>query len=114
MAHISFCYKQECAELPLSLIDLLETNANMLHREVREKLFQAIILLRNKDMIDPVLVIKLCFKLLSLTQDKTLRTSLGDYLFNDIKTINQKSQNHALNHRVQALLFNIVKEVGDR
>jgi hypothetical protein len=60
-------------------------------------------------MIDPLLVIKLSFRLFAVN-DKTLRISLGDYIVNDIKLINQKKQNEKLNRAIQALLFGIVSE----
>lgn len=110
MSHVASCYKSDCTELPVELMELLETQASVLHADVRTKLFQAIIMMRNRNLIDPVVVIKLCFKLFAATTDKTLRQTLGDYLINDIKSINSKKQNDSLNRRVQALLFNVVKE----
>lgn len=39
--------------------------------------------------------------------------ALGDYIINDIKTINQKKNNDKLNRAIQAFLFTIVtEEVG--
>jgi len=109
VSHVSVCYKEECEKIPVALLELLETHANVLHPDVRAKLLQAAIMLRNKGMIDPLLLIKLAFKLLSVT-DKTLRISLVEYVFNDIKTINQEKQNNKLNRSIQAFLFTVVEE----
>jgi len=87
----------------------LEQHATTLHLDVRSKLFQALILLRNKGMIDPLILLRLAFKLFSVP-DKTLRASLGEYIFNDIKSINANKRNDKLNRNVQAVLFGIVAE----
>lgn len=109
MSHVAFCYKEECDSLAPSVMELLETHATILHTDVRAKLFQALIMLRNKGLIDPLILIKLSFKLFSVN-DKTLRLSLVEYIYNDIKTINQQKQNDKLNRGIQAFLFSIVEE----
>ena len=95
----------------MHLLTLLETQAAVLCAEVREKLFQAIVMLRNKEVLDPLVVIRLSFKLLSVP-DKVLRTQVGEFLFRDIKSINQKRRDDKLNKSVQALLFQVVAEDG--
>jgi protein SDA1 len=60
-------------------------------------------------MIEPLVLLKLAFKLFSVP-DKTLRSSLGEYIFNDIKSINANKRNEKLNKNVQAMLFGIVAE----
>jgi protein SDA1 len=109
MSHVAVCYKEECENLAPSVMELLETHANILHTDVRAKLLQACIMLRNKGMIDPLNLIRLAFKLFSVN-DKTLRSSLVEYVFNDIKTINQQKQNDKLNRSIQAFLFSIVED----
>jgi protein SDA1 len=109
MSHVAACYKEECVHIPLALLELLEKNASTLHIEVRSKLLQALILLRNKLMIDPIILLKLSFKLFSVP-DKTLRASLGDYIFHDIKTININKRNEKMNRGIQAMLFGVVAE----
>ena len=109
MSHVASCYPNDCEEIPISLLQLLEMNATTLHFDVRMKLLQALILLRNKSMIDPLILLKLAFKLFSVP-DKTLRGSLGEYIFNDIKSINATKRNEKLNRNVQAMLYGIVGE----
>jgi len=109
MSHVASYHKELCAELPMQLLELVETHATTFHPDVRAKLFQALILMRNRGLPDPLLLIKLSFKLISVP-DKTLRENLGEYIFNDIKTININKNNDKLNRNIQALLFNIVSE----
>eukprot|EP01038_Epipyxis_sp_PR26KG_P010899 gene10899-14630_t len=109
MCHVASCFSEECLDLPSSLMDLLETQAMILHPDVRAKIFQSLILLRNRNILDPILLIKLSFKLFSVN-DKSLRMSLGEYIYNDIKAINAKKHNDKVNRSIQAILFNIVTE----
>lgn len=85
----------------------MESHGATLHNDTRAKLFQALITLRNKSMIDPVLMLKLCFQLFTIN-DKTLRISLSQYILNDIKNINIKKNNDKTNKAIQALLFQVV------
>jgi protein SDA1 len=109
VSHVASCYKEETKHVPTALLALLEDNAMTLHPDVRAKLFQALILLRNKNILDPVILLKLSFKLFSVP-DKALRISLGEYIVNDIKSINLNRHNDKLNRNVQALLYGIVAE----
>lgn len=109
MSHVASCYHDDCQDISTSLLTLLEVHATTLHFDVRAKLLSSLILLRNKSMIDPLVLLKLAFKLFSVP-DKTLRTSLGEYIFNDIKSINANKRNEKLNKNVQAMLFGIVAE----
>lgn len=109
MSHVAVCYKDDCPNLVPSIVELMETHATILHTDVRAKLLQALIMLRNKGMMDPLNLIRLGFRLFSVN-DKTLRLSLVEYIFNDIKTINHQKQNDKLNRSIQAFLFSIVEE----
>jgi len=109
MSHVASSYREECSELPASLLELMDNNASTLHPDVRAKLLAALIHLRNKSIIDPLVLIKLAFKLMAVA-DKSLRLSLGEYVFNDIKAINLNKHNDKLNRRVQAVLFGLVEE----
>lgn len=107
MSHTVPCYRNECEYIPHQLMILLETLGNILYPDVRIKIFQALIILRNKSMIDAVNLIKLCFKLFNIA-DKEFRSSLYNYIIFDIKSINLKKFDEKLNKTIQALLFNIV------
>lgn len=109
MSHVSGCYPEDCKDLTKCVMELLEVHAAILHPDVRIKLFQALIMMRNKGLIEPVVLIKLAFKLFSVT-DKVLRVTVGEYIFNDIKGINTKKRDEALNRSIQAVLFNVVAE----
>lgn len=109
MSHVSACYKEDCENLPIAIMELLEKQGNILHMDVRAKLFQALVILRNKSMVDSLTLIKLSFKLFAIN-DKTLRVSLVEYIFNDIKTVNNVKQNDKLNRSIQSHLFSVIEE----
>lgn len=109
MSHVVSYYPDEGKSIPIALFDIMEQHGGTVHPDVRAKLFQALILLRNRNIVDPLLLIKLSFKLFSIP-DKTLRTTLSEYIFNDIKAININKKNDKLNKGVQSVLFAIVNE----
>lgn len=109
MSHVAPCYKDECPRFSLQIMELMENNSANLHPEVRSKLLQALMLLRNREMLNPLDLLKLCFKLFAI-QDKNLRSILSEYIITDIKNINLHKINDKLNRRIQSLLFNIVAE----
>jgi len=57
---------------------------------------KALILLRNKKLVEPVALLELFFELFRC-QDKVLRKFLFAYIVNDIKTINSKKKDPKLN-----------------
>jgi protein SDA1 len=109
MSHVAPCYERECEQFSIQMMELMENNAGSLHAEVRTKVLQALMLLRNREMLNPLSMLQLSFKLFSV-QDKALRISLSDYIINDIKGINLHKTNDKLNRRVQALLFSLLSE----
>jgi len=61
---------------------------------------KALILLRNKKLVEPVALLELFFELFRCQdrcQDKVLRKFLFAYIVNDIKTINSKKKDPKLN-----------------
>lgn len=57
---------------------------------------RALILMRNKNLLEPTTLLSLFFKLLHCP-DKTLRKSLETHIMIDIKNVNKKHKNHKLN-----------------
>jgi protein SDA1 len=107
MCHVAACYKEETKDLAPNLIQLLEESVFTLHPDVRAKFFQSHVLLHIKLVFEPIILLRESFKLFSVP-DKALRVSLGEYIINDIKAINQNKHNDKLNRSIQAMLYNIV------
>merc|ERR1719209_1443215 len=76
---------------------------------MRLSLCRALILLRNKSLIEPSQLHKLFFQLLRC-QDKSLRSFLKDNIVNDIKNINSKGKDQKLNSELQNFMYSMLKD----
>lgn len=83
------CYAQELKDFPLQLAELLEQNANSLDADLRKTLVQALILLRNRNLLSATALLSLFFKLFRV-RDKPLRLLLRSHIVNDIRRSNAK------------------------
>ncbi|CAM9948111.1 unnamed protein product, partial [Ectocarpus fasciculatus] len=116
MSHVAPCYKKETKEFGPQLKALLEQHGPVLHPSIRMKLVQALILLRNRGVLDPTELLSLFFGLFHCqarkkhAQDKMLRVMLYDHIVNDIKSINEKGRNPKLNKTIQNLVFTMLKD----
>jgi len=109
LAQVSKCYQEELATFPTSLVSLLERHSTVLHPNMRLSLCRALILLRNKSLIEPSQLHKLFFQLLRC-QDKSLRSFLKDNIVNDIKNINSKGKDQKLNSELQNFMYSMLKD----
>ena len=100
IAHVAPCFPKMTAELPTQLAALLEEHHDALDSELRKALLQALILLRNRNMMQPLALLQLCFRLFRC-HDKTLRTRLSTYVIADLKHVNLKRRDVALNKALQ-------------
>ena len=92
----------------------LPTAALSLHRDVRKACVSALILMRNKGAIEPLRLLELFFKILSVVPDKALRELLYSHIVNDVKNINKKGKrDETLNRSIQAFLHRIVSMESD-
>uniref|UniRef100_A0A8D1FWQ9 Protein SDA1 n=1 Tax=Sus scrofa TaxID=9823 RepID=A0A8D1FWQ9_PIG len=80
MAQIGHCYPEHLSNFPQELKDLLSYNHTVLDPDLRMTFCKALILLRNKNLINPSSLLELFFELLRC-HDKLLRK-------NDAKTVN--------------------------
>ncbi|KAJ6547221.1 protein required for actin cytoskeleton organization and cell cycle progression [Mycena capillaripes] len=120
ISQVATCYPKETAEFPSHLSTLLLENYGTLSPDTRKTLVQNLVMLRNKDVITSIELLKSLFPLLPRTTSSTLRSFIRKTILSDIKTANIKSKNHKLNRAVQAMLFGMVERgmegevVGDK
>lgn len=50
---VASCYPTECAAFPQHLVDLLSNHYAILNPDLRKTMVQALVLMRNKDLISP-------------------------------------------------------------
>ncbi|GAA5902893.1 hypothetical protein JCM6882_009154 [Rhodosporidiobolus microsporus] len=77
--------------------------------ETRKTMMQGLVLLRRRDVITGVELLKTLFPLLSITTSPNLRTFILKTIIGDIKNANLKSKNNKLNSTVQGLLMAMIE-----
>ncbi|KAJ3515969.1 hypothetical protein NLJ89_g1425 [Agrocybe chaxingu] len=120
ISQVATCYPRETAEFPSQLSSLLLQSYGVLSPDTRKTLVQNLVMLRNKDVISSIELLKSLFPLLPRTSSSSLRSYIRKTILSEIKVANLRSQNHKLNRAVQAMLFGMVERgmsaevVGDR
>lgn len=109
MAQVASCYPDLTATFPDDLAQLLLKNHASLNADLREKLVQSLVLLKNKEVITSTKLLQTLFPVLTATQSKQLRNQIYHTVISDMRTANQKARNHKLNKTVQAVLFELVE-----
>eukprot|EP00980_Cylindrotheca_fusiformis_P003322 scaffold746_cov123-Cylindrotheca_fusiformis.AAC.10 len=91
----------------------MPTTALQLHRDVRKSCVSALILMRNKGVIEPLKLLELFFRLMAVVPDKGLREQLYKHMVNDIRNINKKGKrDEKVNRSIQSFLHRIVNMHG--
>ncbi|TNM92323.1 hypothetical protein fugu_019335 [Takifugu bimaculatus] len=109
LAQISHCYVQQLSTFPQELSELLLGHHTLLDPELRMTFCKALILLRNKDLIDPTRLLELFFELLRC-HDKLLRKTLYTHIVSDIKNINAKHKNNKMNTMLQNFMYTMLRD----
>ncbi|PSN74587.1 SDA1-domain-containing protein [Corynespora cassiicola Philippines] len=106
-AHLADSYPQETASFPDDLIHLLGLHEH-LEMELRDKIVGALVLLRNKEVIDSTKLLNCFFPILVSTPSKSLRALLFTKILSDLRSSNAKTINHKLNGTIQTVLYNLL------
>uniref|UniRef100_A0A3Q1MQK0 Protein SDA1 n=1 Tax=Bos taurus TaxID=9913 RepID=A0A3Q1MQK0_BOVIN len=109
MAQISHCYPEHLSNFPQELKDLLSYNHTVLDPDLRMTFCKALILLRNKNLINPSSLLELFFELLRC-HDKLLRKTLYTHIVTDIKNINAKHKNNKVNIVLQNFMYTMLRD----
>lgn len=109
LAQISHCYMQQLSTFPQELSELLLGHHTLLDPDLRMTFCKALILLRNKDLIDPTRLLELFFELLRC-HDKLLRKTLYTHIVADIKNINAKHKNNKMNTMLQNFMYTMLRD----
>ncbi|KAG0683994.1 Severe Depolymerization of Actin [Pichia californica] len=120
MSFVCSSYPKETAKFPDELATILTKNHAELDPELREKIVQCLVMLRNKDIITAEYLIKTLFPLLfayssnavngSGFHSKALRNQIYTALISLLKSCNTGTKNQKLNRTTQALLFNLLDQ----
>lgn len=120
MSFVCSSYPKETAKFPDELATILTKNHAELDHELREKIVQCLVMLRNKDIITAEYLIKTLFPLLFAYSSnsvngagyhsKALRNQIYTALVSLLKSCNTGAKNQKLNRTTQALLFNLLDQ----
>ncbi|KAK9368917.1 SDA1-domain-containing protein [Lipomyces kononenkoae] len=109
IAQVCTCYPNETKEYPEDLADLLKTHHSVLPVELREKIVQSLVLLRNRGIISSERLIQVIFPLLTSTNSKSFRKDIYTTLVRILKNANRNTKTPKLNRTVQTLLFTLLE-----
>ncbi|TKS84338.1 SDA1 -like protein [Collichthys lucidus] len=109
LAQVGHCYLQHLSTFPQELSELLLSHHTVLEPDLRMTFCKALILLRNKDLIDPSGLLELFFELLRC-HDKLLRKTLYTHIVTDIKNINAKHKNNKVNTTLQNFMYTMLRD----
>ena len=100
ISHVSPCFPKLVGGLPQQLASLLEEQHDALDPSLRQALLQALILLRNRGAMAALELLQLCFRLFRC-RDKALRARVSAHIVADLKLVNLKKKDLALNRALQ-------------
>ncbi|XP_061782857.1 protein SDA1 homolog [Nerophis lumbriciformis] len=109
LAQVAHCYLQHLSTFPRELTELLLSHHTIVDPALRMTFCKALILLRNKDLIDPTGLLELFFELLRC-HDKLLRKTLYTHIVADIKNINAKHKNNKVNTSLQNFMYTMLRD----
>lgn len=99
---------------------LLLDHFALLSPDLRLSIVHNLVMLRNKDVLSSIDLLKTLFPLLARARATPLRTLIRSTILSDLKTANAKTKNVRLNRAVQAMLFAMLERgmdaqvVGDK
>ncbi|KAM9142445.1 protein SDA1 homolog [Pangshura tecta] len=109
LAQVGHCYPEHLVYFPQQLKELLSYNHSVLDADLRMTFCKALILLRNKNLINPTSLLELFFELLRC-RDKLLRKTLYTHIVTDIKNINAKHKNNKVNRTLQSFMYTMLRD----
>ncbi|KAG7499171.1 SDA1-like [Solea senegalensis] len=109
ISQVAHCYLQHLPTFPQELSELLLSHHTVLDSDLRMTFCKSLILLRNKDLIDPTGLLELFFELLRC-HDKLLRKTLYTHIVADIKNINSKHKNNKVNTTLQNFMYTMLRD----
>ncbi|XP_043828701.1 protein SDA1 homolog [Dromiciops gliroides] len=109
LAQVGHCYPEHLVNFPQQLKELLSYNHTVLDAGLRMTFCKALMLLRNRNLINPTSLLELFFELLRC-HDKLLRKTLYVHIVTDIKNINAKHKNNKVNVALQNFMYTMLRD----
>ena len=109
LASTAHCYKEDMKNYGNELAQLIETSGHSFSSKLRQDIVKSLMLLRGKQMIEDKVLYELFFKLFRM-KDKKIRETVHKFIVNDVKRINLKSKNHAVNKSLQNFMYTMLQD----
>ncbi|KAJ8402331.1 hypothetical protein AAFF_G00368200 [Aldrovandia affinis] len=109
LAQVGHCYREQLSGFPQEVTDLLLGHHTILDSDLRMTFCKSLILMRNKNLINPTGLLELFFELLRC-HDKLLRKTLYTHIVADIKNINSKHKNNKVNTTLQNFMYTMLRD----
>ena len=103
------CYEADGIEYFSLLLNILENFFQVMHPDVRLKIFQSAVLVKSKLNVDQLVLLKLSFRLLSLN-DKIFRSHLLKFILSDVKLLNKGKNSAQYNRQIQSFIHKFISE----
>jgi protein SDA1 len=112
IAAVAPCYPKKCEKYPSHIMDLLASSHQTMSPDIRKTMVQALILMRNRNLIAQSEVLSLFFTLFRC-KDKILRQLLHTHIVSDIKNANAKAKNNKLNKTLQNFMYKMLQDPSE-
>lgn len=109
LSAVTHCFPDVLKDFPKQVMDLLAQHSAVLDSELRQTLCRALILLRNKGLLNSSSLLSLFFKLFSV-HDKQLREMLYKHIVSDIKRLNATHKDNAVNKSLQNFMYTMLSD----
>ncbi|KAM3936843.1 protein SDA1 homolog isoform 2-T2 [Leptodactylus fuscus] len=106
MAQTAHCYPEHLQDFPQQLKSILSSQHTVMDPDLRMTLCKALVLLRNKDLITPSVLLELFFELLRC-QDKLLRKTLQNFMYTMLRDSNAVAAKMSLDVMIELYRRNI-------
>lgn len=112
LGHVAKCYPTEMAAFPAQIMTLLQDHYLVLDAGLRRTLVQSLMLMRNRNLVDAVTLLKLFFELFRCP-DKRLRELLYQHIVSDLRGLNATTKNVKVNKALQNFLFDMLQDENE-
>ena len=111
LAAVAPCYKVALAALPGQLVALLAGHAEALEPEARRAVAQALMLLRNRGLVESLPLLRVFFGLFRV-RDKYLRALVFGHIVHDIRRLNEKRSDEGANRALQGAMYGLLADAN--
>ena len=84
LSHVAACYPVQCRQFPAQLTELIRKHGRVLHPGIRLTVLQALLLLRNRGLLQALDLFPLLFEVMEV-QDKAMRQLAYSHMVSDLR-----------------------------